>query len=125
MAVKIRKKTSEKKVVRFRRKGRIRSRVVGSAERPRLVVFRSNENISAQIIDDAKGHTLVAASSLEKELGGKVRGNVAGAKVVGALVAKRALEKSISAVVFDRAGYVYHGKVKAFADAAREAGLKF
>lgn len=124
MATKIRKNTSVKKVVRFKRKARIRSTLSGSAEKPRLVVFKSNQNISVQIIDDVKGATLVAASTLEKDLNGS-RSNIAGAKTIGGLIAKRALEKKISAVVFDRAGYIYHGKIKALADAAREAGLKF
>ena len=125
MATKVRKHTSVKKIVRFKRKTRIRSRVAGDAERPRLVVYRSNTNIYAQVIDDEKGVTLVSASTLEKDLRGKERSNLNGAKTIGALIAKRALEKRISAVVFDRAGYIYHGKIKALADAAREAGLKF
>ena len=125
MATKIRRVTSQKQVVRFKRKSRIRSRVEGSSERPRLAVFRSNRHISVQLVDDGKGHTLVAASSLEEELKDKVGGTIEGAKTLGNLVAKRALAKNISQVVFDRSGYLYHGRVKALADAAREGGLKF
>ncbi len=125
MATKIRRKTSQKQVVRFKRKLRIRSRVEGTAERPRLSVFRSNQNLYAQLVDDTKGHTLVSACTLEEELKDKVGRNIEGAKTLGNLVAKRALAKNISQVVFDRSGYLYHGRVKALADAAREAGLKF
>ena len=102
---------------------RIRRRVQGTPERPRLAVFRSLHHIYAQVIDDVKGHTLVAASSNEKEAVNG--GNVAGAKAIGKLVARRATEKGIKSVVFDRGGYLYHGRVKALADAAREAGLEF
>ena len=125
MATKIRRGTSQKQVVRFKRKLRIRARVEGTPERPRLAVFRSNRHIYVQLVDDAKGHTLVAASSLEEELKDKVGGTIEGAKTLGNLVAKRALAKNISQVVFDRGGYLYHGRVKALADAAREGGLKF
>jgi large subunit ribosomal protein L18 len=125
MATKIHKQTSEKKVIRFKRKARIRSTLSGSAEKPRMAVFKSNQNLYVQLIDDVKGVTLVAASTADKELKGKSRSNLTGAKEVGALIAKRAQAKSITAVVFDRAGYIYHGKIKALADAAREAGLKF
>ena len=112
-----------KNQIRMRIHTRIRSRVTGSAERPRLAVFRSVKHIYAQVIDDVKGHTMVAASSAEKE--GKNGGNIAGAKSIGKLVAERARDKGIKAVVFDRGGYLYHGRVKALADAAREAGLQF
>jgi len=115
---------SSKNDVRVRIHTRIRSRVRGSGERPRLAVFRSVKHIYAQLIDDHKGHTVAAASSAEKNSGGK-GGNVAGAKQVGKLVAERAKEKGISKVVFDRGGYLYHGRIKALADAAREAGLEF
>jgi large subunit ribosomal protein L18 len=125
MATKIRRMTSQKQVVRFKRKLRIRARVEGTPEKPRLAVFRSNRHIYVQLVDDAKGHTLVAASSLEEELKDKVGGTIEGAKTLGNLVAKRALAKNISQVVFDRSGYLYHGRVKAVADAAREGGLKF
>ena len=113
--------------VRLRIHTRIRKRLSGSDARPRLCVFRSNKHIYAQVIDDAKGTTLTAASSLDSEAKEHVKngGNIAAAKAVGKIVAKRALDKGISAVLFDRGGYIYHGRVKALADAAREAGLKF
>jgi large subunit ribosomal protein L18 len=114
----------EKKEIRNRIHKRIRRKVSGTAERPRLAVFRSVAHIYAQVIDDGAGKTLVAASSVDK--GGKTSGgNVAAAKAIGKLVAERAKEKGIKAVVFDRGGYQYHGRVKALADAAREAGLEF
>ena len=125
MATKIRQRTSQKQAVRFKRKLRIRSRIEGTVERPRLSVFRSNKNISVQLVDDVQGHTLVSVSSLEEDLKDKVQGNIEGAKTLGNLVAKRALAKNISQVVFDRSGYLYHGRIKALADAAREGGLKF
>lgn len=109
--------------IRLRIHKRIRSRVHGTADRPRLAVFRSVKHIYAQVIDDSKGHTVVAASSAEKTAANG--GNVAGAKAVGKLVAERAKDKGIKAVVFDRGGYLYHGRVKALADAARQAGLEF
>ena len=118
-------RTSQKQVIRFKRKKRIRARVEGTAERPRLSVFRSNRHLYVQLVDDVKGHTLVAASTSEEELKGKVGGTIEGAKTLGNLVAKRALAKNISQVVFDRSGYLYHGRIKALADAAREGGLKF
>jgi large subunit ribosomal protein L18 len=124
MATKIGNKTSNKQVIRFKHKKRIRAKLVGTTERPRLVVFRSNANIYAQLIDDSKGHTIAAASTTEKELT-KSGANIEGSKAVGQLVAKRAMAKGIKAVVFDRGGYLYHGKIKALADAAREAGLNF
>lgn len=110
--------------IRSRIHKRIRSRVAGTQERPRLAVFRSLNHIYAQVIDDQQGHTLVAAASTEKDLKGK-GGNVEGAKAIGKAVAERAKEKGIKRVVFDRGGYQYHGRVKALADAAREAGLEF
>lgn len=125
MATKVRRVTSQKQVVRFKRKRRIRARVEGTVERPRLSVFRSNRHLAVQLVDDVKGHTLVAASTLEEELKEKVGGTIEGAKTLGELLAKRALAKNISQVVFDRSGYLYHGRVKALADAAREGGLKF
>lgn len=125
MATKIRKHTDNKKIVRFKRKKRIRSKVNGTATQPRLAVFKSNSHLYAQLIDDETGKTLASASTLEKEQKGKARSNLTGAKAVGQLIAKRALDKKIDHVVFDRAGYIYHGKIKALADAAREAGLKF
>jgi large subunit ribosomal protein L18 len=125
MATKIHRVTSQKQIVRFKRKKRIRARVEGSLERPRLAVFRSNRHIYVQLVDDVKGHTLVAVSSLEEDLKDKAGASIDGAKTLGNLVAKRALAKNISQVVFDRSGYLYHGRVKALADAAREGGLKF
>jgi large subunit ribosomal protein L18 len=112
-----------KNQIRLRIHTRIRRRVKGTPERPRLAVFRSVKHIYAQVIDDAKGHTLVAASSNEKSAANG--GNVAGAKTVGKTVAERAKEKGIKSVVFDRGGYLYHGRVKALAEAARQAGLEF
>jgi large subunit ribosomal protein L18 len=113
--------------VRSRIHQRIRKRLSGSEVRPRLAVFRSNKHIYAQIIDDSKGATVTAASSLEvdakKDLKGG--GNIAAAKAVGKLVAQRAKDKGVQNVLFDRGGYLYHGRVKALAEAAREAGLKF
>ncbi len=111
--------------VRRRIHSRIRQRVNGTEQRPRLAVFRSLNHIYAQVIDDRKGQTLVAASSTEKKAGVASGGNLAGAKEIGKLVAERAREKGITKVVFDRGGYLYHGRVKALADAAREAGLEF
>ena len=125
MATKIRRTTSPKQITRFKRKKRILSNMTGTLDRPRMSVFRSNKNFYVQLIDDVKGHTLVAASTLEEELKGKVSSNIEGVKQLGNLVAKRALAKNIAKVVFDRSGYLYHGRVKAIADAAREAGLKF
>ncbi len=113
-----------KNEIRIRIHERLRRRVEGSSERPRLAVFRSLNHIYAQVIDDQQGHTLVAASSVEKDLRGK-GGNVEGAKRIGQAVAQRAKEKGITRVVFDRGGYLYHGRVKALADAARQAGLEF
>ncbi len=107
------------------RHARIRENLSGTSEKPRLCVFRSNANIEAQIIDDSKGVTLVSASSLEKELKLKNGGNVEAAKVIGAEIAKRAKKAKITTVVFDRGGYLYHGRVKALADAARDGGLEF
>jgi large subunit ribosomal protein L18 len=106
---------------------RVRVKVSGTAERPRLCVFRSSTHLYAQVIDDAAGRTLVAASSVDKEMRKQMKGggNVAAAKIVGQVVASRAKEKGIAQVVFDRGGYRYHGRVKALAEAAREAGLKF
>jgi len=126
MSAKVSKKSSQKMVVRAKRKRRIRANVSGTGERPRLAVFRSNRYLYAQIVDDAKGHTVAAASSQEEEFRNKkVKNNLEGAKTLGEMMAKRALAKGVKAVVFDRGGYLYHGRIKSFADAAREAGLKF
>lgn len=116
----------DRNAARKRRHLRIRSKVKGTPERPRLNVFRSNFNIYAQVIDDTKGHTIAAASTLEKALANmEGRLTVAKAREVGRLVAERAIANGINKVVFDRGGYRYHGRVKALADAAREAGLEF
>ena len=109
---------------RIKRHNRVRGKISGTAERPRLNVFRSKANIYAQIIDDVTGNTLVAASTVEKAFEGN-GGNCDAAKKIGAVVAERALQKGIEEVVFDRGGYIYHGRVKALAEGAREAGLKF
>lgn len=108
--------------LRTARHDRLRKKVVGTSERPRLAVYRSLKHIYAQIIDDTKGHTLVAASSVEAEI---TNGNRDGAKLVGSKIAERAKEAGISSVVFDRGGFRYHGRVASLADAAREAGLEF
>ena len=113
--------------VRAKKHLRIRNRFSGTAERPRLAVFRSNNHMYAQIIDDTVGNTLVAASTLEKDVKAELEktNNVDAAAYLGTVIAKRALEKGITAVVFDRGGFIYQGKIAALADAAREAGLEF
>ncbi len=120
-------KTKERDLSRKRRHGRVRKKVVGTKEKPRLNVYRSLSHIYAQIIDDTSGHTLVAASTLEPELKEELpRGsNSEAARRVGELVARRAQEKGIDQVVFDRGGYLYHGRVRALADGARDGGLNF
>lgn len=112
---------------RKKRHYRIRNHVNGTAQRPRLAVFRSNNHMYAQIIDDVAQHTLVSASTIEADIASKVEhtSTVAAATVVGEMIGKRAIEKGITEVVFDRGGFIYHGKIQALADAAREAGLKF
>ncbi len=112
---------------RLKRHARVRKTVFGTPERPRLCVYRSNKNISVQVIDDVNGVTLVAVSSLDKDLKGEIAygGNKEAARKVGEAIAKKALEKGIGTVSFDRGGYLYHGRVKELADGAREAGLKF
>ncbi len=114
-----------KNQIRVRIHARIRRRLSGTEARPRLAVFRSVKHIYAQVIDDGKSHTVVSASSTEKTAGVGTGGNLAGAKAIGKLVAERAQGKGIKAVVFDRGGYQYHGRIKALAEAAREAGLEF
>ena len=109
---------------RLKRHKRVRGKISGTAERPRLAVYRSNANILAQIIDDVNGVTLVSASSYEKDFEG-IGSNKEAARKVGNTLAKRAIEKGISAVVFDRGGYIYHGRVSELAEGAREGGLKF
>ncbi len=120
-------KKESKSKIRVKKHKRIRNRFSGTAERPRLAVFRSNNHMYAQIIDDTVGNTLVAASTLEKEVKAELEktNNVDAAAYVGTVIAKRALEKGITTVVYDRGGYIYHGKVAALAEAAREAGLIF
>ena len=117
----------DKRLARLRRKKRIRKKVFGVTDCPRLCVFRSARHIYAQITDDSEGHTLVSASTLDRELrsGSKINGKITKATEVGKLIAQRALAKGIKKVVFDRGGYLYHGRVKALADAAREGGLEF
>ena len=106
---------------------RMRKRIIGTTERPRLAVHRSSRHIRAQVIDDASGRTIVSASSLDKEVRATIKGggNIAASKVVGKAIAERAKAKGVEQVVFDRGGYQYHGRVQALAEAAREAGLKF
>lgn len=115
---------TDRKFERARRHARVRTKVSGTAERPRLCVYKSNSNVYAQIIDDVAGNTLVSASTLDKEVKTK-KSNIEAAKEVGALIAKRATAKNIKSVVFDRGGYVYHGVVKELAESAREGGLEF
>jgi large subunit ribosomal protein L18 len=114
-----------KNLSRQKRHLRVRKKVFGTAERPRLCVYRSEKNIYAQIIDDVAQKTLVSASSVDKDYAGKVGSNKEAAKLVGSVVAKKALEKGINTIVFDRGGNIYHGRIKELADAAREAGLEF
>jgi len=116
-------KTDRKFEVR-RRHARVRRKISGTPECPRLCVYRSNKNLFAQIIDDVNGVTLVSASTLDKEVKTK-HSNIEAAKEVGSLIAKRALDKNIKTIVYDRSGYIYHGVVKELAEAAREAGLEF
>lgn len=113
--------------VRVKKHRRLRNHLAGTAERPRLAVFRSNNHMYAQVIDDTVGNTLVSASTLDKEVKAEVKktNNVEAAAYLGTVIAKRALDKGINTVVFDRGGFIYEGKVKALADAAREAGLEF
>ncbi|MFC3885308.1 50S ribosomal protein L18 [Bacillus songklensis] len=116
---------TDKNAVRKKRHARVRAKLSGTAVRPRLNVYRSNKHIYAQIIDDVNSVTIASASTMDKELSFEGTGNVDAAQKVGELVAKRAIEKGVKEVVFDRGGYLYHGRVKALADAAREAGLQF
>ena len=118
-------KKLDRKKVRTRKHKSIRRRIVGTAERPRLSVYRSLQNVFVQIIDDTTGNTLVSASTIEK--GAKIENgsNIEAAKQIGERIAKKEIEKGITTVVFDRGGYIYTGRIKAIADAAREAGLKF
>jgi large subunit ribosomal protein L18 len=119
-------KSNQKRVARFRRKAHIRKTIRGTAARPRLSVFRSASHIYAQVVDDVTGRTIVAANTLQSGLKGDGdSGNIEGAKRVGTAVAERALAEGVSEVVFDRNGFLFHGRVKALADAARAAGLQF
>lgn len=120
-------KTVQGEAARKRRHRRVRKRVVGTGQRPRFNVFRSLKHIYAQVIDDTRGHTLAAASTLDPELRDKVKGltKTEQAKLVGELLAKRALERGVKKVAFDRGGYKYHGRVKSLAEASREGGLEF
>ncbi len=117
----------KKEKARKARHFRVRKKVVGTAERPRLNVYRSEKHIYVQVVDDFAGTTISAASSLDKDLKGKISSgsNMEAARSVGSLIAKRAADKGLTQVVFDRGGYIYHGRIKALADAAREGGLKF
>lgn len=119
--------TNPRTAARIRRQARIRKKIKGTSEKPRLSVFRSAKHIYAQVIDDTAGATLVTASSVEKDFNaqGKPENKKAAAALVGKLVAQRALDKGINQVVFDRNGFLYHGRIKAISDGAREAGLKF
>ena len=117
-------KKTDRKMERTRRHIRVRRKISGTTERPRLCIYRSNSNLYVQIIDDVKANTLVAASTLDKEIKTK-HANKEAAKELGSLIAKKALDKKIETVVFDRGGYIYHGVVKELAEAAREGGLKF
>lgn len=119
--------STERRQARIKRQRRVRQKVRGTEQQPRLSVFRSSKHIYAQIIEDTTGKTLLAVSTVSKDVSGSVKcpGNIEAAKVVGAAIAKKALEKNIKQVVFDRNGFLYHGRVKALADAAREAGLSF
>lgn len=126
MRLRFNKKTSDRVKARMKNKVRIRKKLSGTSERPRLAVFRSSRHIYAQLIDDTQGKTLVSASTLEIKSGDKKGfSSREAAKTIGEKLAKRALEKNIKNVVFDRSGYVYHGRIRALADGAREAGLQF
>jgi large subunit ribosomal protein L18 len=115
----------DKNVVRKKRHARIRGKISGTPERPRLSVYRSNKHIYVQLVDDTKGVTLASASTLDKELNLEGTGNIEAAQKIGELIAKRAVDKGYKSIVFDRSGYLYHGRIQALADAARENGLEF
>ncbi len=120
-------KTSKPRLARYRRHARVRFKIKGTTSKPRLCVFRSINHIYAQVIDDAEGHTLASASTIDPEIRGETNGRAktSEAELVGSLLAKRALSKGIDQVAFDRGGYKYHGRVKSLADAVRQGGLKF
>ena len=115
----------DKNAVRKKRHGRVRAKISGTAARPRLNVFRSNKHIYAQLIDDVNSVTIVSASTMDKDFGSESTADAAAAAKVGEMIAKKAVEKDVKAVVFDRGGYLFHGRVKALAEAARENGLQF
>ncbi len=115
----------DKNAVRQKRHARVRAKLSGTESRPRLNVYRSNKHIYAQLIDDVNGVTLASASTMDKDFGAEGTSNIAAAQKVGEMIAKRAVEKGYASVVFDRGGYLFHGRVKALADAARENGLEF
>ena len=117
--------TTSRRSARHRRHARLRRKIRGTTDRPRLSVFRSNRHIAAQLINDEDGHTIVAASSLETDMRNSATGNIAAAAAVGSLIAERAKDAGVSTVVFDRGGSRYHGRIAALAEAAREAGLEF
>ena len=125
MSKNISKATERKYISRYYRKRRIRKTVVGTAERPRLNIFRSDKHFLVQLIDDDNGHTLLQVSTMSKDIRGKIKANVEGAKIIGKLIAEKALKNKITQVVFDRNGYKFHGSIKTLADSARESGLKF
>lgn len=115
----------DKNVVRKKRHARVRTKISGTAARPRLNVFRSNKHMYAQLIDDVNGVTIASASTMDKDFGSEAKSNAEAAAKVGEMIAKKAADKNITSVVFDRGGYLFHGRVKALADAARENGLEF
>ena len=125
MRITIKKKSSERVKTKLKRKARIRKKLSGTSERPRLTVFRSGKHTYAQLIDDLTHKTIVSASTVEKSFSGSGKSNIEAATAVGKLIAERAQEKNIKNVVFDRSGYLYHGRISAIANSAREAGLKF
>jgi len=118
-------KLAVKKAREFRRKMRVKRKLKISQEKPRLCITKTNKNIVVQVIDDLKGHTLAAASTLDKDFSMRNKNNIEAAKALGKVIAEKAIQKGIKKIVFDRNGNIYHGKVKAFADAARENGLEF
>ncbi|CAM3243063.1 50S ribosomal protein L18 [Filibacter tadaridae] len=115
----------DKNATRKKRHGRVRAKISGTAARPRLNVYRSNKHIYAQLIDDVNSVTIVSASTMDKDFESESKGDTTAAAKIGEMIAKKAVEKDVEAVVFDRGGYLYHGRVKALAEAARENGLKF
>ncbi len=125
MRITLKKRTSERVKIKLKRKARIRKKLSGTPERPRLTIFRSGKHTYAQLIDDTTHNTLVSASTVEKSFSGKGKSNIEAAATIGKLIAERAKDKNIKDVVFDRSGYLYHGRVSSVANSAREAGLNF